>query len=198
MFYTKLDVVNRCLAAMGELPVNTTENSTNPMVTTALETLNQVTLDEQGIGWWFNTEVIKLMPQTDGTYAVPTDVMSLYTLDNFNPGWLHIRGRFLYNSDGGERYTGDRPVRLKVIRALPFEDLPFNAQKLVRASTVERFINDYDGDQQKLETASNDYTAAYTLCNADHIRAVKANMLTQGGMASDRIRQRVPTGRWRP
>ncbi len=198
MFYNKLDVVNRCLASVGELPVNTIENSTNPMVTTAVETLHQATLDEQGIGWWFNTECVNLLPQTDGTYAVPTDCMSLYTMDNFNPNWLTIRGRKLYNSLGGTPYTGDRAMTVKIIRALDFEDLPFNAQKLVMSATVERFLSDYDGDGQKIETAAADYQGNYALCMADHTRSVKANMLMQGGIATARIRQRYPTGRWRP
>lgn len=198
MFYNKLDVVNRCLASVGELPVNTIEGTTNPMVTTAVETLYQSTLDEQGIGWWFNTEIVTLQPQTDGTFAVPTDCMSLYTMDDFNPYWLAIRGRKLYNSQGGEPYVSDRTMRVKIIRALTFEDMPFNAQKLVMSATVERFLNDYDGDQQKIATASEDYTGNYALCMADHTRAVKANMLMSGGIAGARIRQRVPTGRWRP
>lgn len=198
MFYTKLDVVNRCLASVGELPINTIENTTNPMVTTAVETLHQACLDEQGAGWWFNTEVVRLVPQVDGTYAVPTDCMSLYTLDQFNPYWLTIRGRKLYNSHGGEPYTGDRTLEVKIIRALPFEDLPFNAQKMVMSATVERFLNDYDGDEQKIATASDDYTGNYALCMADHTRSVNVNMLAQGGIAAARIRQRIPTGRWRP
>ncbi|UGL61138.1 tail tubular protein A [Pseudomonas phage Eisa9] len=197
MMLTELEVVNECLASMGELPINSIANSTNPMVTNARAAFQRANVGEQGVGWWFNTETVKITPQTDGTCFVPADTLSLYTKDKYNPQWLTIRGRKLYDTGNAEYYTTGNPISIKLIRYLPFNDLPYNAQRLVAAATVEKFQLNYDGDQQKQTAASDEYTASYALCMMDHTRAVGANMLNDGGTGRARASTRIPfpTGR---
>jgi hypothetical protein len=192
MFLTELDVVNKCLASMGEMPVNSIANSTNPMVTNARAAFNDANTQEQGPGWWFNIEAVTLQPQTDGQVFVPADCLSLCTVGNFNPMWLSIRGRKLYDNNNSEYFTTGSPIKVKIIRFLPFTDLPYNMQRLVRASTVEKFQLDYDGDQQKQTAAAEEYQASYALVMMDHTRAVKANVLNQGEVGSVRYQNRIP------
>lgn len=198
MMLTELEVVNECLASMGELPINSIVNSTNPMVTNARNAFQRANVGEQGVGWWFNTEMVTLGPQAgSGEYYVPTDTLSLYTKDKFNPSWLTIRGRKLYDVGTASFFTGTQQLKVKIIRYLPFNDLPYNAQRLVAASCVEKFQLNYDGDQQKQQAAADEYEAASSLCMMDHTRAVGANMLNQGGTGRDRALTRIPfaTGR---
>lgn len=192
MFMTELDVVNKCLASMGEMPVNSIANSTNPMVTNARAAFADANTQEQGPGWYFNIEAVTLHPQTDGQVFVPGDALSLCTVDSYNPMWLSIRGRKLYDNRVAEYFTSTSPIKVKIIRALPFTDLPYNMQRLVRASTVEKFQLDYDGDEQKQSSAAEEYQAAYALVMMDHTRSVKANMLTQGATGAARYQNRVP------
>lgn len=192
MFLTELDVVNKCLASMGEMPVNSIANSTNPMVTNARAAFADANTQEQGPGWWFNTEAITLHPQVDGEVFVPADTLSLCTIGDFNPMWLSIRGRKLYDNRVGSYFVTGDPIKVKIIRALPFTDMPYNMQRLVRASSVEKFQLDYDGDEQKQTAAAEEYQASYALVMMDHTRAVKANVLTQGNVGYTRNQIRIP------
>ena len=198
MFITELDVVNKCLASMGELPINSIANSTNPMVTNARQSFKDAVIAEQGAGWWYNTEEIKLLPQVDQTYLIPSDTLSLSAQQTYTPKWLTIRGNKLYDTAIGDWYYGTNAIRVKIIRALPFEDLPYNAQKLVRAATVSKFQLDFDGDQAKQAAADTEYQESYALCMMDHTRSVGANMLAQGGTGQARVRALIAGGRWRP
>lgn len=204
-FITELDVVNRCLATMGELPINSLEGNRNPIVTNARSAFKDITIEEQAAGWWFNTEVVNLDPQgaepnKPGFYRPPTDCLSLATVDDFNPAWLSIRNRKLYDNGRAEVHMGTRTMPVKIIRLVPFDDLPYNAQRLIRDSAVFKFQMDYDGDELKIAQAEDSYKEAYAICMADHTRSVKANMLYKGTAGSALVRSRIPygrTGRWR-
>lgn len=194
-FITELDVVNRCIATMGELGINSLEGSRNPIVTNAREAFKDVTIEQQAIGWWFNNELVKLLPQTDGTYFVPTDTLSLSTTSEFNPNWLTIRARKLYDVGNAEYYTGTQEVKVQITRLLPFGDLPYNAQRLIRDAAVLKFQQDYDSDEIKISQCETAYAEAFALCKADHIRAVGANLLYRGDAGSAVARMRFPYGR---
>lgn len=204
-FITELDVVNRCLATMGELPINSLEGSRNPIVTNARVAFNDVGIEEQAQGWWFNSEVVTLQPQSavpgqPGIYQPPSDCLALSTVRDVNPEWLSIRNRQLYDNGKAEYYTGTQPMRVHIIRLIPFDDLPYNAQRLIRDSVVFKFQMDYDGDQLKIQQAEARYTEAYAICMADHTRSVKANLLYKGSAGSTLMRSRYAygaTGRWR-
>lgn len=195
---TELDVVNRCIATMGELPINSLEGTRNPIVSNARNAFKDLTIEEQARGWWFNIETISLSPQDVdangiGVYRPPTDVLSLSTQDDFNPAWLTIRSRKLYNSGTGQYHVGGNSMKVRIVRLVPFDDLPYNAQRLIRDATVLKFQMDYDGDELKIQEASQAYTAAYANCMADHIRSVKPNFLYKGGNATRLVSMRYPT-----
>lgn len=204
-FITELDVVNRCLATMGELPINSLEGNRNPIVTNARSAFRDVTIEEQAMGWWFNLEVVTLQPQAPGPdqpgfYRPPTDCLSLATTDDFNPAWLSIRDRKLYDNGKAQVFLGTRPMEVKIVRLVPFDDLPYNAQRLIRDSVVFKFQMDYDGDELKIAQAESTYAEAYAICKSDHIRSVKANLLYKGTAGNTVMRSRIPygrTGRWR-
>lgn len=204
-FITELDVVNRCLATMGELPINSLEGTRNPIVTNARSAFRDVGIEEQAPGWWFNTEIVELDPQgaepgVPGFYRPPTDCLSLATKDDFNPSWLSIRNRKLYDNGKASFHTGTNRMQVKIVRLIPFDDLPYNAQRLIRDSVVLKFQMDYDGDELKIRQAEASYSAAYGICMSDHIRSVKANLLYKGSAGSAVARSRIPygrVGRWR-
>lgn len=179
MLVTQLDVVNRCLASMGEAPINSLATN-NAIVTSAINAFNTALLSEQGRGWWFNTESIKLVPTTDQEYFVPSDVLGL-TADT-NPPWLSIRARKLYDNRNGTKFEGTQDVKVQVIRLVPFEDLPYHAQAMIRDAAVLLFQSDFDGDQEKMANADRAFQNSFILCRSEHIRAVRANMLYQGGV----------------
>lgn len=197
---TELTIVNRCLAALGESELNSIEGSTNPMVTNARNTLSQILAQEQSQAWWFNTETVTLhpAPMPDGRYRASADTLELSSERNCNPGWLTMRGQYLYNTDGGEYLTGTSPLKVRIVRGLGLDEIPYTAKQLIQAAAVARYLQNYDGDELKLRQAEDDYQYAYALCMSAHTRAVQANMLGQGGVVNAVVRTRVPYSTWRP
>ena len=188
MQVTKLTVVNECLASMGESAANSL-NESNPFITSALNALEQASLNEQSPGWYYNTDYVTLMPTVDGEYYVPSDTISLDIKSS--PNWLVIRGRRLWDRSRSEYLVGTQPIKLYVIRQIPLEDMPFHAARAIKAATVVAFQKSYDGDELKIQTAQQEYAAARTFLMADHIRSVQANMLYHGPVA---VRQNI--NRW--
>lgn len=193
MSITELDVVNDCLAAQGESPVNSLTDF-NPAIASIRDQLQRKSRAEQARGWWFNKEYITIMPNADGFYYVPNDVLS-FAADGTNPGWLSQRGRRLYDNHAGALYTNPKnePIKLYIVRHVAFDDLPYEAAALIRAATVLSYIDNFDGDLQKLRTASAAYNDARVECNAQHIRAVGANLLSGGGVGQRIMDGRFPT-----
>ena len=188
----KLDVVNDCLATMGETPINTIQQD-HPLVSSALRLLREATSRVQAQGWWFNREVVELQPDTyTGHIAIPDDYLSVDPSDREQR--YSERGRRLYNMDTQE-VVFDRPVKVSLVRRVPFEDLPWSAQDLIRAATLIRFVESYDADETRIQQTQLDYRRAYQACNTEHTRFIQANLLTQGGVGRRRAALRITGAR---
>lgn len=186
-FITELDIVNACLKSMGEQPLNSTAGG-SPIVTAALESMRLALMQEQGIGWWFNKETVTITANTDGQYYIPSDTLSINS--DVEPPWLTSRGSRLYDTRIGDYYTGKGDMKVHILRMLPLDDMPYNAQRLIQAAAVLDFQSSFDADEAKVNKANADYTKAFTIVKAEHIRNVKANVLTQGAVGSMRARQK--------
>lgn len=173
MNITKLTVVNECLASMGEEPINSLAE-VNAYVNSALFALENANLNEQSEGWWFNKEVIELVPDKDGFYILPSDIIDL-NVDEVPP-WMSYRDGRLYNNTEGQFLKGTRRLAVNVIRLVAFERLPIIARRLIKASAVAAFQKSYDGDAAKIADADEEYGMARVLAKAQHIRAVRANL----------------------
>jgi len=196
-FITELDVVNACLKSMGRSPLNSLASG-SPVITSAQASLHTALMEEQGIGWWFNRENVTLSPNTDGQVYCPADTLQLTTDEN--PPWLSTRGARLYDNRIGDYFTTTAPITVDLIRLIPLDDLPYQAQRLVQCAAVLDFQKSFDADDQKVKSAKEDYGKALALIRSAHIRAVKANMLYNKGASGSRIqRQRNvnnPDYRW--
>lgn len=193
MLVTQLTVVNACLASMGEEPINSLAEE-NAFVNSAKFALENANINEQSAGWWYNKERLRIIPDVDGGYVVPSDVIDL-DIESV-PNWLAVRNSRLYDTSKAEFLTGTQPYEANIIRLLAFEDVPFHGKRLIKAATVILFQQSYDGDAQKIQEAQQEYGQAYMLCRAQHIRAVKANFSTASqrlnNMAGGRRGLRTP------
>ena len=176
MLVTQLTVVNACLASMGEEPINSLAEA-NAFVNSAKFALENANINEQSPGWWFNKECLKIQPDVDGSYIVPSDVIDLDI--EAKPKWLIMRGNRLYSTADADFLTGKRPYEANIIRLLPFEDCPFHMKRVIKAAAVILFQQSYDGDAQKISEAQTEYQQAFLYAKAQHIRAVKANFGTR-------------------
>lgn len=195
-FINELDVVNACIKSTGRSPINSIAGG-SPIITSAQSSLQTALMEEQGIGWWFNRELVTLQPNTDKQYYCPADTLQLTTDEN--PPWLSTRGARLYDNRIGDYFTGTAPVTVDLIRLIPLDDLPYQAQRLVQCAAVLDFQKSFDADAAKIQSAKEDYGKALALLRTSHIRAVKANMLYQGegGRRVQRQRDLYPDYRWR-
>ena len=196
---TELDVVNDCLALQGESPANSLADY-NPAIASIRNLLQRHSRNEQARGWWFNKEFITINQNADGFYSSPTDVLGLTDdPERGNPDWLSQRGNRLYSNADGAFYTDPdgNPVILYIVRHVTFDDLPFTAAALVRAATVAAYAANFDADQVKISMSQQAFNNARLECNAEHIRSVKANVLSSGGVGHRRHTAKYPTTRRR-
>ena len=181
MRLTQLDVVNQCLASMGETPLNSIDTD-HPFVAAALLKMKTTNTQEQAKGWWFNTDTVVLQPDPNTYFIyVPADAINVNPDDAGNA--FVIRGRRLYNR-ATSSYEFHSAVQVTLVREIPFEDLPMLANHMIAARTVLDFQNDYDGDADKYNKLGAAYQQVFTTLRAEHIRQVKANMLQSPSVAS--------------
>lgn len=191
-FITELDIVNSCLKSMGRSPINSLTGG-SPIIASALNSLSTAMMEEQSIGWWFNTERLELSANTDGNVYYPTDTLALVADEN--PPWLTTRGSLLYDNRKGDYFTTTGKTKVTICRLVPLDDLPYQAQRLIETAAVLDFQNAFDADGAKITAASSAYQKAYTIARAEHIRAVGANMLRQGSAGATTYRTRRMYGR---
>lgn len=170
--HDRLDVVNSCIATMGEASINTLEEY-HPYRDTALNYLQQANRSAQKRGWWFNEEQLVLVPDVSGYLYVPQDALGVRILDCDTAAQ---RGKRLYNTRRNN-YEWDRDVTVSVVRLIEFEQLPFVVADYVAAHTVLRFQREFDGDRQRTSELALEVQAARLDLVAEDTRQRRPNLL---------------------
>lgn len=170
--FTELDVVNACLATIGESPLVELEDD-HDMVAAARQTMRQSTVAVMHRPWWFNTDFMSLQVANDHFIYVPRDAVAVNVIGRSD---LTQRGRRLYNRFEST-YEMNGPVRVIVTRDLPYEDLPTPAQLHLLNHTVLAFQTDFDGDNSKFQKLQGLLSQSYVSLNTEHIRQIALNGL---------------------
>lgn len=170
--FSELDVVNACLATIGETPLVELEDD-HDMVAAARQTMRQSTVAVMHRPWWFNTDLVTLPVANDHFIYVPRDAVAVNVRGRSD---LTQRGRRLYNRFEST-YEMNGPVHAIVTRDLPFEDLPSPAQLYLLNHTVLSFQTDFDGDNSKYQKLSQNLAQSFVSLNTEHIRQVALNGL---------------------
>jgi hypothetical protein len=192
---SQLDVVNACLGTMGESPLIAIDTD-HPYVQAALRSLGNASAVEQGEGYWFNTDLADLtVDPTTGFVYVPADSLDV----DAGAAFLIQRGRRLYDRSRSSydlRPVLDTgPISVKVIREIPFEDLPPLAQQVISYRAQLDFQQEFDGDESKYSKLGGAYTNASRLLKAEDIRQQKVNLFNSQSMQS-KLRLIRPMTRW--
>jgi hypothetical protein len=140
---TELDAVNQMLGMIGELPVDTIEDSGVSEAGIALTTLRSHSKAVQYRGLHCNTEENFPLPlNSDGTITVPTNATVLSCTD----GSLDVtqRGTKLYDRYA-HSYTFVNTVYVDIVMLLDFEDLPEDARLYIALRAGRDFIKDQIG-----------------------------------------------------
>ncbi|WP_080416401.1 phage tail protein [Burkholderia ubonensis] len=194
MRLTQLDVVNACLATMGESPLVAIDDD-HPYVQAAITALNNANTVIQSEGWWFNTDYqnITLDPGTGFAYA-PADALSVETAQ----AAVIARGTRLYNqmqsSYDLRPVFGAGPIQAAVIREVPFSDIPTMAQHAVSTRARLDFQSSFDGDDTKYSKIGGEYSLAHRLLKAEHTRQSRVNFFNSASM-QEKLRLMRPMSR---
>lgn len=134
-----LEAVNTVLPHLGEHSVTRVEGARHPTVDLIVAAIQRHRMRVLSEGLWFNEITITLPVNTDGMIDVPNDVLAVYGVD-CNVEMLG--GNFIDLDTGGKTFT--KPIKVKLIQDVPFEDLPLNvAQYVTYKAGAEVYIQDY-------------------------------------------------------
>lgn len=181
---TNLDVVNDCLATLGEAPLSTLSepHEFKPAATRLLSRMNK---EVQTIGWWCNTETMTLNPApTTGHLVLPGDTLKwesgVRSQDTFGLGqhkpWFVQRGLRLYDTRK-RMYESEESVVGIIVREIPFEELPQVLNDYIAATTVLRFQSNFDGDTQRRGELTQHMNMTRAMARAEDIRQNKFNAI---------------------
>lgn len=201
MATSQLEVVNQCLAIMGEAPLNALAED-HAFKAAAINVLDRNDKTIQAKGWWYNSEDLTLtVNPVDGRIYPPTDCLRVNAL-NERPDLVQ-RGRTMYSlSKGTDIFDLAFTADVKLIRRVPLEDLPDLMAAYISRKTVLDFQLEYDGDQTKTRNLQAEVygTPPSAISHgtlghkgevmAEHIRNVRVNFIEQSTRFA-RIRNRI-------
>lgn len=129
----ELEAVNVMLGSIGESPVNKITaglSEANLAKTVLLQTSRQV----QTRGWYFNTEIITVAPDTEGHLYLPRNTLKV------DSGFEHIviRGQRLYNRYNNT-FVFDGSIKVGVVLGLGFDELPEVARNYITIRSARIF-----------------------------------------------------------
>lgn len=187
--YTTLEVVNGCLASMGEVPLSSLAEP-HAMKGAAVAELNRANKNVQSQGRWFNTEAVELNPDSvNGWIVLAGDCLKFQSGNSTSIAKPHLvqRGNRLYNLNT-RSYTLTESVAGRIVRLVPFEELPSVAANFIATTAVLKFQSSFDGDNNKRQELKEDNLRARVEFMSEDIRQRRVNLLYSNRSLA-RIRQ---------
>jgi hypothetical protein len=144
----ELEAVNLMLRAIGQSGVaSLTAADTNTDAEAALTQLRDTSRQFQMEGWEFNTEGTYqepwiIEPDTEGNINLPYECLSVDAVDCTER--VSQRGSKLYNLDK-RTFAFSDPVKLTLVVALAYEDMPVAAREYIRVKAARQFAADRGG-----------------------------------------------------
>jgi len=140
----KLKAINRCLAAIGESPVNSLSSGL-PDAGKASTFIDEVTLDVLSAGWHSNSSYnIELNPDNDGFIKVASNVIRIDS--SGVSAWINVAVRRdpsdqilkLYNIEEAT-YVFEDSVWVDIVYSFEIDDLPYSLQNYISARSARVF-----------------------------------------------------------
>lgn len=156
-----IDAINDMLAAVGEAPVNTIEDSQNVDVENAIRVLEKVNRQVQSKGWSFNHVNEEKLNRNLTTNKIKWQDDILYIVGTDGTKYVH-RGEYVYDFDNQkDTFTSD--IEVELIRLVDFEYMPNVARDYIVAKAARIFQSqtlDDDSIGQNLLAQEQDAWAA--------------------------------------
>lgn len=178
---TTLEVVNDCLATMGETPLNTLTEP-HEFKASAQRALSRANKSIQAVGWWCNLEAATYVPGPNGQIQLPGDALKWQSgtrssdklLRSVAKPWIIQRGNRLYDTREGS-YQITEEVTGELVRLVPFEELPLVLNEFIAAQAVLRFQSNFDADNSKRAELTENWKVARIDARAEQIRQAAVN-----------------------
>lgn len=199
---TLLDSVNRCLAAIGELPVSSLDEN-NVDIGNILNTIDAVSTTLQtneSKGWWFNTDYnvgytpnattgVVTLPNNHLAESIALDPTKHYNADHY---MLVVRGQQIYNARASSydlrEIAGDDKLYLcSLVVKLPFEYLPQVAKDFITEASRATFALDFETDFKRVQALSTNVDKAFYAVQLAESRNRRHNYLNDNQSISNLI-----------
>lgn len=190
---TELEAVNLMLAAIGESPVQTLEQSGQVDAVIAQQTLRETSLDVQSRGWRFNTDLgfpLKREAAEPFAIPVPTNAARVEIADAPHGMELTVRGGQLWDRVGHTaRFPDLAEVKADIVWLLPFSDLPQAARRLTAVRAARIFQDRVVGDNSLHRFGAEDEKRAEAGLRKFEAKTARRTLL-DGGRAVLRVLDR--------
>lgn len=172
---TELDAVNAILRTIGESPVVSLLGTLPVDAGSARNLLHEESRRLQKTGWSFNTEFnFELTPDDSGNLNLPTNTLKVDAPDHPD---LVQRGQRLYDNVK-HSYAFDKAVKVDLVIALPFDELPETVRHYLLIASGRRFQDAYLGDGELHSFTARDEMRAWSEFLSDEADVSDLNVLT--------------------
>ena len=188
---TKLDAVNLMLASIGQSPVNTLTGTLPKDVNKAVVALDSALREVLTQGWSFNSDKEYEMAVSSGRIAVPAsslqidasfgqDIVPRY--DSTSPA-----GMYLYNRDSNSFDEFTSTLKVNIVWAFEFEQIPQHARQYVATKSARKFQSGIMASAILHQFTRDDESEAYATFRRVEKRQKQYNLIS-GSVALNRSR----------
>lgn len=177
---SELDAVNIMLGTIGESPISSLDAATGVAdAVIARQILNEVSIQVQEQGWYFNTEKnFELIPTLDtGEIFLPSNCIEVDTMGGDAQIEVAIRGRRLYDRINHTfRFT--KNLKTEMVLLFEFGDLPQAARHYISIRAARVFQQRVVGSETLGTYTERDEVRALTALKRFEAKTADYNILT--------------------
>ena len=141
---SELDMINKCLIAIGEIPYDDTVLIKDIRIGTdgdiARRIIQDTMIEVQGIGWYFNTDYnFKLVPDVNSFISVPPNTLRVDFGEGSGSNNYNIKEGAVYDYKNQTYKIDRKELYADMIWLVDYKDLPAEAYLYIASRAAKRF-----------------------------------------------------------
>lgn len=183
---TELEAVNVMLTNIGEAPVNSLSSGVGLDASTAQTVLKESSRDVQSRGWFWNTELLELTPDSNKELILPGNTLRARPINQYSSYAYIYRNGKLYNREPFKNTTEfDGGVEVEAVQELSFTTLPETARRYITLIAARLFQERKLGVNAISQQNRHDEARAYAILRQEENASARRNV----GRASQSMRR---------